>query len=335
MKKNEKKRSGKFIKNLTENWPAKIVCVLLAVLLYMLCRISTLDKHAFAIPLEVQNTGNLLYTNSLPKYVRVTVRGESASVALMQEKDFAAFVDLSSYVEDGLYKVPIQLQLSESATMIDPLEVQVSPDAISLKLERKTTGLCEARAKLVGNCAKGFEVSSYSISPDKVQITGVSSQVIGTGFLETSPINIANKNESFSQKVKAVNQNKMLSITGQNEFTVSVKISPVKDNFKIENEKIYFMGLNPSFSVENSQISYVITLTGNQNDLEQFALIEDLVYVDCSDIQKTGMYTLPLMIKASEKEKVEKIEPETVNIKIIPHTEENDEKVKNKDDKNA
>ena len=315
--KQENTRLKEFFSKIIENWPAKIICVLLAVLLYVICQISTLDRRTFSIPLEVRNSGNLIYTNTLPKNIRVTVRGESNEVGLLQEKDFTAFVETGSYVNEGTYKVPIHLALSENATMIEPLEVQISPENISMKFDKKVTDLKPIKINLSGNCAKGYEVTELSIEPDLVQISGASAQVRGMKNLETNVINIEGKNSTIVQKVKILNLNPLLQVTGNTDFTAKVTIEPIRETRVFESNTISFLGLTSALAAENAEQNVKISLTANQNDFEKFALDERTFFVDCSDIFEKGEYELDLKYMVPEEFKVEKVEPEKVKIKFV------------------
>ena len=305
------------IKKIKEDWKVKVLCLLVAIVIYIICQIASLERKSFAVPLQVKNSSNLLYVNDIPRFVRVSVRGESSEIGLLQEKDFDIFIDLSEYAEPGEYKVPLHLQLSENATIIDKLEVVMNPDLINLKLEPKVTALIPLKTNISGSCAKGYEISSFEIYPDLVQINGSESLVNKTHFLETTPVNVSNKSSDFTQKVEVINKNKRIVLSGENEFTVSVKISPIKDTKKIENSVIFYYGLKDGLTVENLAVPYTLNLSGTKNELEKFVLSPLSVQVDCSAIETSGTYELPLKVILLENIKLDSIEPSVVKVNIV------------------
>ncbi|MCR4790888.1 MAG: hypothetical protein K5839_07400 [Treponemataceae bacterium] len=316
-KKKNSENINKIWQKMIVDWPAKVICLIIAVLLYIVCQITTLDRKSFAVPLEVKNTGTLTATNSIPKNIRVSARGESNEVGLLQEKDFKVFIDTGSYVTEGTYKVPIQVELSEEATMIDPLEIQLSPDTITLELDRKISDLKQIKINTRGKCAAGYEVSDLKIEPDLVQITGNSRQVNATKYLETNVVDIEGKKDTVIRKVKLLNLNSMIDVTGNSEFLVTITITPVKLSKEFETKDLYYLGLTSKLAVENDQIPVKISLAGNQNDIEAFNFTPHSVYLDCSDVMEDGEYELPVLLDLPANIKVEKIEPASLNIKII------------------
>lgn len=307
----------KIIQKIKKNWKVKVLCLLVSIVIYIICQIAFLESKSFAVPLRVKNASNLIYVNDIPRFVRVTVRGEPSEIALLQQKDFDVFIDLSESVEPGEYKIPLHLQLSENATIIEKLEVVMNPDLINLKLEQKVTALIPIKVNIAGVCAKGYEISSFEVYPDLVQVSGSEALVSKTAFLETTPVNVSGKSSDFNQLVEVVNQNNRISITGEKEFNVSVKISPIKSSKIIENSTIFYYGLKEGLNVENSNIPYILSISGTKNDLDKFTLSPLSVQVDCSSIEKSGTYELPLSVILPENIKLDKIEPSIVKINVI------------------
>lgn len=324
-------KTEKIIQKITENWKVKVTCILAAITIYIICQIAFLERRSFAVPLRVKNTSNLVYTNTLPRFVRVSVRGEANQIGLLQEKDFDVFVDLSDFVESGTYKVPLHLQLSEDATMIDDLEILVYPDLIELKLEPKISALIPLKTNFSGGCASGYEVESTETYPDLVQITGSQSLVEKTAFLETSVVNLSDKSSDFTQKVEVVNQNPRLSVTGQKEFNVTVKIKPIQITKKIDNTSVFFYGLREGLSIENQNIPYSLTLTGSKNELDNFSISPLTVQVDCSSVESVGSYNLPFSVILPNGITLNKVEPTEAKINVVDsvHDEETESNLDN------
>jgi len=107
-----------------------------AIFLFMFHRMSALDERYFSIPLQVQTNGQLVPASSYPRNVRVTLRGEANTVLTIVEDDIEAFIDLTKYKNEGVYKALCKFKKG-SALGINPLEIQVEPVEIALAIEKK------------------------------------------------------------------------------------------------------------------------------------------------------------------------------------------------------
>ena len=322
-------RTDELIQKIKKNWKVKVICILIAVIIYIICQIAFLDKKSFSVVPQIKNLSNLSFSNNIPRWVRISVRGIPAEIDSLEGKDFDVYLDLSNYAEPGLYKVPLMINYSERVSNIEKLEISVEPDFIELHLEPNVTTLVPLKSNIIGTCANGYEISSYELSPDFAQISGIKSIVEKTSYLETSPVNVNGKSSDFTQKVNIINKNSRLTLSDIKETNLSVKIIPIKITKQFESSEIFYYSLKDIFSVENSNISYKITLSGNKNELEKFVLSPLTVQVDCSSIESIGTYDLPLKVIVPDGITVDKIEPEYVQINVvdfveksIPQTEE-------------
>lgn len=310
-------KSNDIIKKITDNWPTKVICILVSVLLYMFGQISTLDKRSFSIPLKVKVEGGLSFSDKVPKNIRVTVRGDSNEIGLLQEKDFLAYIDTSEYTSEGMVRIPVQLDLSSNVTTVEHLEITTSPESIPLHLERKISSLVKITENIYGSCLDGYEITNVSIVPEMLQITGTSNQINSTKFLETNVINVDQKSGSFSVETKVTNPNSMIALTDGNVVTVNIEIKPIQLNKTFESSVIFYDGLSEKFQIENMNNAYKISLSGSKNILEPFVLTPLTVQVDCSQINEVGHYELPLIVTLPNDIVLESIEPKSISIDVI------------------
>ena len=312
----------KELKNkITENWKVKVICVILAIGIYLFGQYVTFKKNELTVPLQVKNASNLVYTNEIPRTVKVIVYGEPDQVGLLQEKDFEVYIDLSELVEPGTFEGPLHLQLSEKASKMENVEFSLKNDSITLTLENKITALVPVKTNISGACANGYEVSAIEIYPDLVQITGRASLVEKIPYLETDVINLSGKSSDFTKTVKIINQNNRISLTGDKEVTVTVKIKPIKITKVIDSSVVFFYSLKNDLSVENPNINYSLTLTGSKNELENFVLSPLSVQIDCSEIQTSGVYELPFSVILPSGITLDKIEPSVATLNIVDFVE--------------
>lgn len=92
-----------FLDKILKNWPVKVTCFVMAVLIYFFHQISTIDKKTFVVPLEVKSEGAMVLSGGYERHrnVKIIVRARAEQLASVSEKDLRAYVDLSSQSSAG------------------------------------------------------------------------------------------------------------------------------------------------------------------------------------------------------------------------------------------
>jgi YbbR domain-containing protein len=130
--------SRKLIAEAVKNWPAKVISVALALILVIFHQMSTLEERFFSAPLRVEGANTLLPSGPYARTIRISLRGDPASINPILEDDIEAFVDLSRYAEPGEHRVPVQVRKKGLAQDVEPLEISVEPLEIPMTLVQKT-----------------------------------------------------------------------------------------------------------------------------------------------------------------------------------------------------
>ena len=113
-------------------WPTKVICVVIALLLYFFYNISQLNTKTFSAEVYIISNGQMMAVSSYQKHVKVTVRARPEDIATISSKDIMARLNLNPYTAPGKYDVPVTLDFSPEVLLIDPFEVRVSPDRKSV-----------------------------------------------------------------------------------------------------------------------------------------------------------------------------------------------------------
>jgi len=121
---------------ITDKWPAKVLSVAAALILFVFHRMSTLETRYFSTPLQVETGADLVPSGTYTQIVRVNMRGDATSIYSILDGDIEAYIDLKKYTEEGRYLVPVHIRKKGSALGVEPLEISVDPLEISLWLER-------------------------------------------------------------------------------------------------------------------------------------------------------------------------------------------------------
>lgn len=295
-----------FIDIFSHDWAVKIYCVIIAILLCWVTRASNVETKVFSVPLSVISEKTLIPASKIRERISVTVRSSKDNMVELRESDFKAYLDVDLYFNEGIYDVPVNVELSSKLQTIRPLEVTTSPSTVTISLEEKTRKKIQLVPRDAATPAEGYEVSDLKIQPEEIFIEGPKSLVEDYADSITIPISVADRNESFTQSrnIDSIISSPLIKKVSSSEtLYVSVSIQPVQDTKTFTDVKATFKSLNPFFEVkQNTPLS--ITVSGAKNFLDKFVLPQDAIRVDCSSIQTVGIYDLPYTIHLPSDVKV-------------------------------
>jgi YbbR domain-containing protein len=288
--------SKKLIAKAVQNWPVKVLSIILALFLFIFHRMSTLEERFFSVPLDVETQGSLIPSSSYPRMIRVRLRGDPNSIYPILEDDIEAFVDFEKYDVPGTYNSPIEIRKKGTALGVEPLEITVDPLEISLSLDQKISKFVPLTANLRGRPDSGYSLSSYTLNPTQVIIDGPSEFIGGISELHTDFIDLDGRTGDFSMMVNILNRDPLIVIRGNGitEFRGFIsQIIPVRN---IADIPIRLTGLDEQFAGQSEIRAGSVHLEGrSQYELDRFTLPPDFLYLDCSEISEPGSYTLKVL----------------------------------------
>jgi YbbR domain-containing protein len=288
--------SKKAIAKAAQNWPAKVLSIILAVFLFVFHRMSTLEERFFSVPLNVETKGNLTPSSSYPRMIRVSIRGDPNSIYPILEDDIEAFADFEKYDAPGAYHSPVQIRKKGTALGVEPLEITVDPLEINLSLDHRISKFVPLAASLRGRLDSGYSLSSYTLNPTQVIIDGPSELIGGISELQTDFIDLDGRTGDFSMMVNILNRNPLIVIRGNGitEFRGFIsRIIPVRN---IADIPINLTGLDERFAGQSEIRAGSVHLEGrSQDEMDRFTPSSGFLYVDCSEIGESGTYTLKVL----------------------------------------
>jgi YbbR domain-containing protein len=308
--------SRKLIVKLIENWPVKVLSIVLAFILFIFHRLNTMTTRPLSIPLAIETSSALIPASAYPRTVRVTLRGEDNSIQSIADNDIEAYVDLTRYEAAGLYSAPILIRKKESALGIEPLEIVVYPLKISVQLDRKISKTLPLSAVITGRVADGFNLISHSISPSEIVVTGPLGLLESVAEIKTEPIDLDGRNNDFSMEVHIANLNPLFVLRGSGTAKFTCFINPTVSVRSIDGIAITLKGLNPDFEADTGGRTGSIRIEGNQSQLDDFRPPTDFFTVDCSGISQTGTYTLPVTVDLPPDFSLIRYEPEDLLLTV-------------------
>jgi YbbR domain-containing protein len=310
--------SRKLLAKAAENWPAKVLSIAFALILFVFHRMSTMESRFFSVPLVVEVNASLIPASSYVRMVRVTLRGDANSIYPILEDEIEVFVDLKKYDTEGSYRAPVQIRKKGTAQGVEALEISVDPMEISLELDRKISKYVPLTANIRGSLAAGYDLISHTLSPTQVVVDGPMNILGGISELYTDFIDLDGKNDDFSVTVNILNRDPLLTIrgSGTTEFRGFVRrLVPVRN---IDQIPFLINGLDPRFSAETDVKTGSVRIEGSQEALDSFVPPEWFLSVDCSLITDPGVYSLPIRVDLPSGLNLIRQDPSEVQVTILP-----------------
>lgn len=309
-------RPEKFFQRISSNWPVKILSITAAVLLFLFNQMASLEERFISVPLQILVSEQFLPAESYPRTVRLTLRGKSEEVNLVLEDDIEVVADFSRYEHEGSYTVPIQIRKKGSLAHMDPLELQVEPQKLSLKIEKKLSKSVRVEPSITGYPAKGFELSQFFLTPSSVEVEGLESTLSVIDSVETEPIDISGRKEDFTLRLRLKRPDPYSRFPGGDtvEFFGIIQENTILKT--IENIDLIVLDLNEDLVVEGLPEGAYLTVQGPQLPLETLNREDFMLTIDCSRIKGEGIYELPVKPEVPRGVLVLKYSPVNVSIRV-------------------
>jgi YbbR domain-containing protein len=286
-------KNKRLVERLTNNWPAKILSIVAAILLFLFYRISTLQDRYLSVPLHVITNDAFVPSTPIPQTVRITLRGKADAVFLVHEEDIDAYVDFSGYRAAGIYRAPIKVARKGSTAGSD-IEIKVDPLELTVTMEKKGQKSVDVYPNIKGFPAKGYELGQYFLTPKQVEVVGPESKVSEISTITTDTIDLTGKTSDFTEKVGLAIGDPVVHVLGNEQVEFHGVIQKIIIIKTIEPVDVVALDLQPSFTMASDYKTGQIELQGGQLDLESLKPGDVTLDVECSQIHSPGVYTLPV-----------------------------------------
>jgi hypothetical protein len=309
--------SRKLLARIAENWPAKVISIAMAIILFVFHRMSLLEERFFSVPLVVETESALIPASPYPGMIKITLRGDANTIYPIQEDDIQAYIDLEKYTEPGTYRAPVQIRKEETALRADTLEISVDPLEVTLTLDKRQRKTVPVTAKFRGALEPGYELATdYTLTPARVEIEGPAGVLTNVKELSTEVIELGGRSGDFSVSVRLVNPEPLLGIRGSGrvEFQGAIREQLRVQNF--EDLPIRIDNLDGQFSggLEIEQGS--IRIEGGDTIFDGIQEEDVSLSVDCSSIDSPGEFLLPVTALFPDLFTLIRQDPENVLIRV-------------------
>jgi hypothetical protein len=316
------KRKKRF-ERLIADWPAKILSLAAAVLLFLFYRINTMEERFFTVPLKVDPPAGLAVARPYPRSVKVTLRGREDSIYSLLEDDVEAYADFGGTGGgEGQFRVPVRVARKGGTANAEPLEIRVEPNEVSLTLEAELKRTVDVEPRFAGAPALGFELIQYTLTPGRVEISGARSVVSPVSTVQSDTIDLAGRTGDFSVEVGILHDNPLIHYPRDAVFVFRGIIREAVIIKSFDDVDIISLDLPPTLRLASLLPKGSIRLQGTQLAIESLAPDQLRLDVDCSRIPGPGTYTLPTSPDIPPDFVVLKYEPRELTLSFIPNPAE-------------
>ena len=302
---------------LVKNWPAKVISLALAIIIFVFHRMVTLEERFFPVPLRIENLHSMMPSDFYPSMIMVTLRGETQGIHSIMEDDIEVFVDMENFTSPGTYRVPIQWRKKGTALGVEPLQINVDPPEIAFSLDNRISRIVPLSARFRGQPEPGFIMTSYSLNPNQTIIDGPVGLMGTISELYTEFIDLEGRQSNFNITTHIIINEPLVVIRGTRTTEFTGLISQVIPVRNIPNLPIIITGLMEGFAGELELRSGSIQIEGeNQEEVLLFVPPEDFLRVDCSGINEPGIYILRVLTEDIPNMNI-RVDPVEVSIRII------------------
>ncbi len=300
---------------LIENWPVKAVCLMMAIFLYIFNQQSGMTTNTIKTNLIIGNENGFTPAEVFNTNVAVTLRGKSESISSITEKNITAYLDFSYVAKGGKYEFPVLLKFDQTVSAMNPMEIKVTPEKITLKVEEEISGYAKIEPLLKGEVPHGYQRKSVVIEPEQVKIRGARSLVENCKSLQTATIVLSNATTSFSGTAKIENLKKNISLE-TDKVSYTVEVEEISDTKTLSNVPLSAVNLSPELEVKNLQKSVSFSVKGKLLSLEKFTDYSSVCKADFSDVKEPGKYDVKLLYSLPFGIYLDGNYPKTVSVSV-------------------
>ena len=323
-------KARQLFEKIIENWQVKAVCFVISIFLYVAYQTQSVDKKVFSVPLYVESKNGFVSVEPHPRSVAVSARGRTDELSQVRDSDLKAYLDLNYVSENGSYDFPVLITLSDSASVLNPLELKVTPEKIHLRVEEETTSFVNLLPVVSGNPAYGYSVKKVTVSPDQIAITGPKTMIEKITSLKTLNVTTSGAKRSFTSKVKVEQKGHFVN-HDDIEVSVTVEIEELTGKKQFTRLPVKILNLSPELEVRAITSDVMATLEGSLVSLDSFTPTDSFVSADVSKIENSGTFYINLNYSVPKRFKLlddyTKSIPITFTQKKIPedNIEKNDD----------
>jgi YbbR domain-containing protein len=214
-----------------ENFALKAVAMILSITLFILVHGERDAVIAAYIPVVYSPMPeDRVLMNEPLRQVRVMVKGPWTRVKRFDERQVdPLYIDLSK-VSDGEYSFQDDMVRLPPGLQV----VSINPASIRLEFEKTATKVVAVVPRVEGDPEHGYKVDRLTARPSHVSVRGAKTVVDATRGIETRPVSVEGKRETFREKIPLAPTEAHLTLVEPGPVEIEVTIVEEAAQLKLE-----------------------------------------------------------------------------------------------------
>ncbi|MEO1272933.1 MAG: CdaR family protein [Myxococcota bacterium] len=305
----------------TENTSLKLIALLLALILYLFVRGDRESVLALYIQVDLNVPAERVLLTEPVEQIKVTVRGKRSALNILEKKreGFRSIsIDLSD-VETNYYEFsPDMLLLPPGVTV-----TAIQPPGFSVELDRQGLKALDVVPRTVRQPAEGYRVTSWNLTPSKVEVSGPMSVLEELSAVVTEPIDLTGRTRTFETgaRVRSISSRRVSIEPKQVKVQVVIEPTEVQQTFK--GIPIQVHNTQRPHQIEPATID--VTLKGPPKAIAALDVGKLFAVLDAKQVaeQPPATYRRPIsdVTPLPEEVRFTAISPPLISLTILPPAE--------------
>ncbi len=210
----------------------KILAVVIAMIIWFIVTINNnpVEVKTVSIPIQIQNERNLTLrnlkiVNSYENFIDVQIKGAATEVSKVTASDFYAFVDYTEIISENVTELRVKgISYNGNANITFTHKEEDAKKMI--KVEKLVSSEFPVTVKFNGNLLEGYELVSYTVTPNIQSINDVTSMISSIGSIQVD-IDMDKATQSFTLRKACVVYDKNLRVMNEYANTITVDVSVI------------------------------------------------------------------------------------------------------------
>ena len=116
---------SKFLQKLLYNWQVKIICLLLAVLVYLVLLFSIQSSRSMTLPLKVTLPDGYKAESTIPKSVELVIQGTEDQIFMIDPTKISVSADFTTVNREGVNYAVVEIDTGDLTSYIDTTALSI------------------------------------------------------------------------------------------------------------------------------------------------------------------------------------------------------------------
>ena len=116
---------SKFLQKLLYNWQVKIICLLLAVLVYFVLLFSIQSSRSMTLPLKVTLPDGYKAESTIPKSVELVIQGTEDQIFMIDPAKISVSADFTTVNREGVNYAVVEINTGDLTSYIDTTALSI------------------------------------------------------------------------------------------------------------------------------------------------------------------------------------------------------------------